>query len=327
MDNSTRSLLKNFQSEKKKRFCQASKFSWILSAILVLTFLNACSGLSDLNHSSETDSGNVLAVETFLADITCNIAGDRMNVDTLLPIVVDLHTYQPAPRDIIKVARSNIVVINGGGIEVFLSSLLENAGGTHVLITASDGLTATTGNDEFSQGDPHFWMDPIQVIQYTINIRDCLIKADPAGEQIYRQNADIYIQKLNGLDEWIKTQVEQIPVGDRKLITNHDSLGYFAKRYGFEVVGTLIPGLSSESIPTVRDMIELVDRINASGAKAIFLETGASTNLADQISGETDVTLVTDLFIGSLSQPNGPAPTYIEMMEYNVTRIVDVLKY
>ncbi|MFC2064861.1 metal ABC transporter substrate-binding protein [Chloroflexota bacterium] len=295
-----------------------------ISSIFVLIFLTSCSG--NIISKDPDEFGSVLAVETFLADIARNIVGDRMEVESLLPIGVDLHTYQPAPRDIIKVSRSTVLIINGGGIEAFLSSLLENAGGDHVLITASAGLTAAMGNDEFHHGDPHFWMDPILVIKYVEKIRDGLMEADPAGEQFYRENALAYIQQLNELDTWIKNEVEKIPLGDRKLITNHDSLGYFARRYGFEVVGTLIPGLSSEAVPTARDLVNLVEHINASGAKAIFMETGASTNLADQISGETDVILVTDLFIGSLSKADGPAATYIEMMEYNVTRIVETLK-
>jgi ABC-type Zn uptake system ZnuABC Zn-binding protein ZnuA len=296
----------------------------LFQTVVVMILLSGCSGSSTIQS---TTIGSVLVVETFLADMTQNVAGDRMVVETLLPIGVDLHSYQPSPRDVIKVSRSSVLVISGGGIEAgFLTSLLENAGGKHSLITASDGIAAITGSNEFPQGDPHFWLDPIQAIQYVENIRDGLIKADPDGEQSYRQNADNYIKELNDLDTWIKQQVDQIPIGDRKLITNHDSLGYFARRYGFEIIGSLIPGLSSEASPTARDLINLVEHINSSGAKAIFLETGVSTKLADQISSETNVTLVTDLYIGSLSQPDGPAPTYIEMMKYDVTRIVDALK-
>jgi len=296
----------------------------LISTTLLLILTTACSGIA-VNRPSVT--GSVLAVESFLADMTRNVAGDRMTVETLLPIGVDLHTYQPSPRDIIKVTNSSVVIINGGGIEAgFLTSLLENAGGDRPLITASDGIAAMSGSDEFPKGDPHFWMDPIQVIQYIKNIRDGLITFHPEGEQFYSQNADSYIQELNDLDAWIRQQVEQIPVGDRKLITNHDSLGYFARRYGFEVIGSLIPGLSSEAAPTAKDLSNLVDNIRSSGAKAIFLEKGVSTNLADQIMAETDVILVTDLYIGSLSEPDGLAATYIEMMKYNVSRIVDGLK-
>ena len=295
----------------------------IFQTAVAMILLSGCSGSSTIQS---TTIGSVLAVETFLADMTKNVVGDRMTVETLLPVGVDLHSYQPSPRDIIKVTKSSVIIISGGGIEGFLTSMLQNASTTPIMITASDGIVTLAGSSEFPQGDPHFWLDPIQAIQYVENIRDGLIRVDPGGEQVYRQNADNYIKELNDLDAWIKKQVELIPAENRKLITNHDSLGYFARRYGFEVIGSLIPGLSSESAPTAKDLINLVEHIKSSGAKVIFLETGVSTKLADQISGETDVKLVTDLYIGSLSQPNGPAATYIDMMKYDVTRIVDALK-
>jgi ABC-type Zn uptake system ZnuABC Zn-binding protein ZnuA len=296
-------------------------------SLLVICLLMACSGLPRQTATSVTDLPRILAVETFLGDITRHIVGDRLVVESLLPDNMDPHSYQPAPRDIIKVARSNVLIINGVGLETFLAPLLANAGGTRLVITSSAGLTPRTDpSGEHPKGDPHFWLDPNYVIKYVENIRDGLTQADPSGGQIYADNAATYILQLQALDGWIKDQVKQIPTDQRQLVTNHESLGYFAARYGFKVIGSIIPSLSSEAAPTAREIANLIDQIQISKAHAIFMETGSNLNLAEQISGETNAIIITDLYIHSVSDANGPAPTYIDMMKYNVTQIVNALK-
>ena len=289
--------------------------------------LTACSAFRGHGATPEPGMPKVLAVETFLAEITQNIAGDRLTVESLLPENTDPHSYQPAPRDIIKVSWSDVLIINGVGIESFLEPLLANAGGRRLVITASQGLTPRPDpSGEHPEGDPHFWLDPNNVIQYVKNIRDGLIEADPQGSTIYTNNAATYVTRLEELDAWIKEQVTKIPANQRQLVTNHDSLGYFAARYGFTIVGSIIPSVSSEADPTARQLANLIDQIRKSKAKAIFMETGSNLNLADQISGETKTRIVTDLYIHSISNANGLAPTYIEMMKYNVSQIVNALK-
>jgi len=298
---------------------------WII--ILVLPILAACSGQPLQTGTSSPALPKVVAVETFLADIVRNVAGDRLTVESLMPVNSDPHSYQPAPRDIIKVSHSNVLVINGAGLETFIQPLLENAGGSHLEITASDGLPPLPDpSGEHPDGDPHFWMDPNNVIRYVENIRDGLIQADPQGNQFYTDNASAYIVQLQLLDAWIVDQVAQIPPANRQLVTNHESFGYFAARYGFQVVGSVIPSISSESAPTARQMAHLIDQIRTSGARAIFIETGANKDLAAQISAETNVKLVANLYTASISDANGPAPTYIDMMKYNVGQIVNALR-
>jgi ABC-type Zn uptake system ZnuABC Zn-binding protein ZnuA len=272
----------------------------------------------------------VLAVETFLADITQNVAGDRLQVQSLLPIGVDPHAFEPTPGDVTRITDSPVIVVNGAGVEGWLQKTLENAGGKHAIITASNGLPKRNpGPGEIMDdplGDPHFWLDPVSVIHYVENIRDGLIQADPAGKQIYTRNADVYIAQLKDLDSWIKTQVAQIPPEQRLLVTNHESLGYFADRYGFKVVGSVIPSVSSEASPSAQQMADLVGRIRQSGAKAIFIEKGSNIQLADQVARETNSKVIDNLLTHSITDPHGSAPTYIEMMKYNTQTILDALK-
>jgi ABC-type Zn uptake system ZnuABC Zn-binding protein ZnuA len=265
----------------------------------------------------------LLAVESFLADIAQNVAGDRLAVDSLIQLGVDPHAYQPTPRDAAKVADCSVLIVNGAGIEAFLDPLLANAGGERLIITASAGLMPRPDpSGEHPQGDPHFWLDPNNVVKYVENIRNGLTQADPDGAAIYANNATAYIEQLKALDRWITQQVANVQPERRMLVTNHESLGYFADRYGFTVVGAVIPSVSTDASPTAQQMAALIAQIKATGAPAIFLEVGANPQLAQQIAAETGVKVVTDLYTHSLSAPDGPAPTYIEMMKYDVSRIV-----
>jgi len=264
----------------------------------------------------------VLAVESFLADIAQNVAGDRLTVETLIPLGVDPHAYQPTPRDAAKVADCNVLILNGAGLEAFLDPLLSNASG-QLVITASAGLTPRPDpQGEHPEGDPHFWLDPNNVIQYVENIRVGLSQVDPDGAAVYAANAAAYTEQLKALDQWITQQVANVQPERRLLVTNHESLGYFADRYGFTVVGAVIPSVSTDASPTAQQMADLITQIKATGAPAIFLEMGANPQLAQQIAAETGVKVVTDLYTHSLSAPDGPAPTYVDMLKYNVSQIV-----
>jgi ABC-type Zn uptake system ZnuABC Zn-binding protein ZnuA len=306
-------------------------------ALILAILLGGCQPAQPTPTSNSGGSGytiQVVAAETFLADIAQNVAGNRAKVDSLIPIGLDPHEFEPSPTDIVKIANCQVLIVNGAGLEGWLQRTLDNAGGKHIVVIASDGLKnrtpkpgelqPTAGNS--TEIDPHFWMDPINAIKYTENIRDGLIQADPAGENAYTQNATDYIAKLNDLDRWIKSQVNQIPSDRRLLVTNHDSLGYFADRYGFRIMGTIIPGFSSDASPSAQQMATLIDTIRKTHVQAIFLEKGSNTQLADQIAQETGVKVITDLYEHSVSPPGGPAPDYISMIKFNTQTIVDALK-
>ena len=273
----------------------------------------------------------VLAVETFLADMAQNVAGDRLKVDSLVPAGVDPHSFEPAPQDVARIADCQVLIINGAGLESWLQKVLDNAGGTRQVIVASAGLKSRTPGpgevvDADINGDPHFWLDPNNAGQYVENIRSGLTQADPAGKDSYLHNAQAYRSKLSDLDAWIKTQVALIPMDRRLLVTNHESLGYFADRYGFKVIGAIIPSVSTGSSPSAQQLAALVEHIKSTRAPAIFLETGANPELARQIAAETGVTVVTGLYTHSTTPPGGEAPDYISMMRHNVQAIVNALK-
>lgn len=273
----------------------------------------------------------VIAVESFLADIAQNVAGDRLHIETLMPIGADPHTFEPTPQDVRKLDDAQVIILNGAGFEVFLNRLLENVGSPKTIVEASAGLPSRIlrpdePHDADNPRDPHYWLDPTKTIRYVENIRAALVQADPAGAATYRANADAYIAKLNALDREIQTLVDEIPPANRKLVTDHDTFGYFADRYGFELVGMLVPSMTTADAASAQQLAELVNRIRASGAQAIFLEQSANPAVADTVASDTGVRVVTGLYTHSLSEPNGPAPTYLKMLEYDARTIADALK-
>jgi len=290
--------------------------------ILLLFALTAC---SEQTTSLRTSAPTILASATFLADITRHIAGGQLMVESLLPIGADPHAFEPTPQDAAKISESKLIIINGAEYEHFLEPLLENAGGEHTVIDASAGITPRTDPKNEHSIDPHMWLDPNNVILYAENIREALTHFEPQGAAVYKSNADAYISELKNLDTWIVEQVDQIPAGKRLLVTNHEAFGYFAERYGFEVVGTVIESFSSVASPSAQQLAELTDQIKSSGAPAIFLDEVENPALAQQIADETGVRVVTDLHLESLTA-GAPAATYIDMMKYNVTQIVNALK-
>lgn len=305
--------------------------------LLAALFLTACGSAS----TGSDDAVKVLASTTFLADIAQNVAGDRLTVESLLPVGADPHAYQAAPSDVAKIAESDLLILNGVEYEHFIEPLLENAGGERLVIEATAGLephameehgdedhavvAESADGHEHEAGDPHMWLDPNLVVRYVENIRDGLIQADPAGEQVYKSNADAYIAQLKDLDAWIVKQVNTIPEERRLLVTNHEAMGYFAERYGFTVVDTILPSFSSEASASAQEIAASIELVKDSDAPAIFLGDIENTDLADQIAAETGVKVVNDLHLESLTD-GAPAATYIDMMKHNVTQIVYGLK-
>ena len=298
----------------------------ICKSIFVVTtlstlFLTGC-GSSPKSIDSRL---KVLTSTTFLADIAQNVAGERVQVDALLPIGMDPHAYQAAPADVAKIAESNLLILNGLEYEHFIESLLENAGGERLIIEATADLSPREDSGSEHSVDPHMWLDPNLVITYVKNIRAGLIQIDTEGAETYKTNADAYIAHLKELDAWIVEQVNTIPAERRLLVTNHEALGYFAERYGFEVVGAVISSMSTDAGTSAKEMSTLIEQIKSAGAPAIFLGEVENSDLANQIAAETNAKVVNDLYLESLTA-GAPAATYIDMMKHNVSRIVDALK-
>jgi ABC-type Zn uptake system ZnuABC Zn-binding protein ZnuA len=299
----------------------------VMPALLILPAILAACTPSPLDNEQTTPI-KVVAVESFLADITHNVAGERVTVVSLIDAGMDPHTFEPTPRDIITISESRLLIVNGGGLENWLPKMIDLKSISIPVIEASSGITPRIPSSAELVDepiDPHFWLDPVNVITYVRNIRDALIEMDPAGRSDYKRNADQYMVQLDDLNTWITSQVSLISPENRLLVTNHESFGYFTDRYGFKIIGTIIPSVSTGFTPTALQLTELIQKIKYAHVTAIFLEAGSNPELAQTIAAETGVTIVTGLLTHSLTGPDGPADTYINMMKYDTQLIVDAL--
>jgi zinc/manganese transport system substrate-binding protein len=274
----------------------------------------------------------VVATTSFLRDIAQNVAGSRFTVGQLIPNGVDPHEFDPTPAEVTAAVRSDLLIVNGANLEGTLATTLRNAGGHHATVVASAGLTprvpkpGEAAPEHAGEPDPHFWLDPMLVIRYTENIRDAFVKADPSHAATYQANAAAYVAKLRRLDAWTRAQVATLPPAARLLVMDHLSHGYFADRYGFRIVGAVIPSVSTGDTVGAQQLAQLVKTIETTGVKAIFVELGENPDLARQIAAEAHVKVVTDLLDHSLTATDGPAPTYLAMTRYDVNLIVGALK-
>jgi ABC-type Zn uptake system ZnuABC Zn-binding protein ZnuA len=317
-----------------------------LAIALALSLLLILTGCTPTAPTAGEDDLRVLAVTTITGDVVKAVAGDHITVSVFLPPGADPHSFEASPRDIALLADADLIFASGAGLEEFLTPLLENAKPQAVLISLSDDLElieADSHEDEHEDegeehegeehegeehahegGDPHTWLDPHNVSLWTESIERALAELDPANAEAYAANAEAYRQELAALDEWIAAQVAHIPADRRKLVSDHTSLTYFAARYGFELVGAVIPGYSTTAEPSAQELARLEDTIRAAGVRAIFVEEEGNPRLAQRVAQDTGAEIVR-LYIGSLSAPGGPASTYLDLMRYNVSAIVSGL--
>jgi ABC-type Zn uptake system ZnuABC Zn-binding protein ZnuA len=292
--------------------------------IVILVFILCACG-----STTPVVSGNkvrILATTTIVGDIVSQVGGDNIDLTILMPVGSDPHDFQPRPKDAASISNAQIIFSSGGGLEGFLKPMLDATGATSKLMEVSTGITLLPlpGSNQ-STGDPHTWMDPNNVIIWTQNIASTLSAADPAKREAYMVNAKTYSNSLHELDDWIRTEVAQIPTKNRLLVSDHAVLGYFAERYGFKQEGTITGSFSSDAAPSAKEIASLEDIIRQMGVKAIFVSEAINQPLADQIATDTGIKAIW-IYHASLSSPSGPARSYLEFMRYNVKVIVEALK-
>ena len=279
-------------------------------------------------ESAEARTVSVVTTTNIMADWVENIGGGNVNVFSLLPAGADPHTFQPGAQDVAKVSDADLVLSVGLGLEAaWLHDLLENAARDESAIVE---LGEIVDPIEFAQGhageveDPHFWFDPPRVKLAVNDIAARLSMLDPDRGDTYSANASAYNARLDELHAWSEQQAGTVPEDRRLLVTSHDSFGYFANLYGFEVVGVVLSG-TTDVEPSAGDLAELVEEVEEYGVPAVFGETTVSERLASTVASESGAELVR-LYSGSLGLEGSGAETYIEMIRTNVGRIVEALK-
>ena len=280
--------------------------------------------------SQDSEPGlRLVTTSNIVADWARQVGGDRVQVFALLPLGADPHTFQPGARDVTRIAEADLVLSVGLGLEAgWLKDLLENAAADPSRVVALGEAIEPLPFDDPEEGpfDPHFWFDPLRVQQAVTEIAVRLSAIDPDGGSAYEANAKAYNKELDGLHAWIGERVALLPRERRRLVTSHDSYQYFADRYGFDIVGTVMLGVTTEREPSAAEMTRLVDEVRKQDVAAVFTETTMSDRLARTVADETGVQVVSELYTGSLGTPDTGADTYVGMMRTDVEIMVDALK-
>jgi ABC-type Zn uptake system ZnuABC Zn-binding protein ZnuA len=268
----------------------------------------------------------IVATTNIVGDVVSRVGGDRIALTTLTNVGVDPHSYVPTPADTAALHDAHAVFANGAGLEEFLAEMLDSAGGDAVEIHVSEELDLQGAEDahDHEGGDSHVWFDVQNVIRWVEAIEEALVTLDPTNTEAYQANADAYVRQLEELDTWVVAQVATIPSTSRKFVTNHPAFGYLAERYGLEQVGAVYP-ISPSSEPSAQDLAALEEAIHEHGAPAVFTESTVNPKLAEQVAQDTGVKLV-PLYTGSLGGPGSGVESYIELIRYDVTAIVEALK-
>ena len=270
----------------------------------------------------------VVATFSVLGDFVQVIAGNNVALTTMVGPDSNTHEFEPAPSDNVKLADADLIIENGLGFEAWLDNLYTASGSKAVRIVASEGITPREMDENGQkEADPHIWQNPLNAIQMVKNVEAALSKADAAHADGYRKNAAAYIKQLQGLDAEVSAEVDKLSKDQRKIVTSHDALGYFAERYGFEVIGSVIQSLSTEAgEPSAQDIARLVDNIKATGAKAIFLESMANPALIESVANEAGVEIGPELYTDALGAKGSAGATYLEAMRHNAQGIVRTLR-
>ncbi|MBA2718862.1 MAG: zinc ABC transporter substrate-binding protein [Chloroflexi bacterium] len=276
------------------------------------------------NHAATPgpNAVKVVTTTTVFADIVQNVGGSRVAASSIIPPGVGPEDYEPKPDDAKKLTDAGLIVSNGVGLDDFLNDLLASGtGGRTPHVVLGDGIPVITVDGE---ANPHFWLDPELVSEhYLPAIAAKLSELDPDGKAVFDANVASYRARLATLDAELRAQIATIPAANRKLVTFHDAFPYFARHFGFEMVGVILHNVGQE--PSASDLAALVETVKAAGAKAVFSEAQFNPNLTATLAREAGVaTVVTTLYNDAL----GPAPadTYVGLMRWNVDQIVPALK-
>jgi ABC-type Zn uptake system ZnuABC Zn-binding protein ZnuA len=290
----------------------------------ILIFIGAMAALALVACGSDSSSSSgqptVVASTTQVADLARNVAGDRADVVGILAANSDPHDYEPKPSDAESLADADLVLESGGDVDLWMGDIVDSSGTDAPVVSLIDSVQTIEGEDET---DPHWWQDPRNAVLAVDEIRDQLIAVDPEGRSTYERNATRYTDEITALDRKVAACYRQVPEAERKLVTSHDALGYYARRYGIDVVGSTIPALTTQAQPSAGETAQLVDLIRSEHVNAVFPEVGVSTALEQAVADETGAEIGGELYADSLGPEGSAGATYLGALAANTDTLVD----
>jgi zinc/manganese transport system substrate-binding protein len=273
---------------------------------------------------AQAETLNVVASFTVLGDVVAKVGGEHVHVTNLVGPNGDPHEFEPSPADAKHLKAARVTFVSGEGLEGWMDRLITASGYKGKPVTVSEGIaTRTMEEDGQTVTDPHVWNSPVNVKVWVANIEQALSAADPADAASFKTNAEAYLKTLEGLDAYAHSKFDHVSADRRKVLTSHDAFGYFGREYGISFLAPL--GLSTETEASAAQVAKLIEQIKAEGVKTYFLENSNDPRLVKQIAKATGAEPGGELYVESLSDAKGPAPTYEKMFRYNVDRIATAI--
>ncbi|RJT55737.1 metal ABC transporter substrate-binding protein [Rahnella variigena] len=268
---------------------------------------------------------DAVASFSILGDIVQEVGGEHVKVTTLVGPDGDPHSFEPSPKDSKAINASDVVFVSGLGLEGWIDRLVTASGYKGHLVTASEGVNSRKMEEDGKQiTDPHAWNSMANGVIYATNVMNALIKADPEDADYFRQRGTAYIEQLQKLDAWAKTEFTGIPQSKRKVLTSHDAFGYFGQEYHVSFMAPV--GFSTEAEASASGVASLIKQIKAEKVKTYFIENQTDPRLVKQIAAASGAQPGGELYPEALSGPQGPATTYIKAFKHNVETIVASMK-
>jgi ABC-type Zn uptake system ZnuABC Zn-binding protein ZnuA len=312
----------------------------VLAICCCLIILGGCERTGP--NQAQRNKLQVATTINIISDWVKAVGADKVNVHSLVSPDSDIHTFEPGAGEVTKLADADVIFAVGLGLEAgWLNSLIENASieSSSIVRLAEyvepihwDGHDKDSGHAKHQNAgehkpgetDPHFWMDPIRVQKAVSEISDVLTLLDPENSEFYSKNANSYNSTIQSLHKWAAIELSKVPESKRYLVTSHESLGYFANRYEFEIIGSLVPALTTEREPTPKEITDLINAINDYQLTVIFTEIAEYSKLGEAISKETG-TRIARVNSGSLGRKGSETESYLKLFETIVNTIVEFL--
>ncbi len=268
----------------------------------------------------------MVATTVQITALTKEVADNKVQVRGIVPAGADAHEFEPTASDLAAIEDASLILRHGIGLDDWLDDTLK-AGSRAKIMTVTTGITPHKGEEGGKLlDDPHVWHDPDNDKVMVDNIASALAGVDPSNKTTYEANASRYGAKLYETRSQVQAIINEIPPENRKLVTNHDALGYFAWAFGLEIVGAVIPSLSTQSEPSAKDPADLLETIRREKVKAIFAESSVNAKLATTLAKDAGVKIVDDLYGDSLGDQGSGADTVDGMLLANANKIAAALK-
>ena len=293
----------------------------MLGAAVVGALVLAGCGIA--SSGAQKDRPLVLTTFTVLADIAQNVAGDHLEVASLTKAGAEIHGYEPTPRDIAAASEADLVLDNGLGLEAWFAQFVDSVDVPHVVVSEGVEVMDITGDVDAGKPNPHAWMSPLNVQVYVENMVEAFSQLDPEHAEDYAAQGAEYTAQLQEVHDDLVTELETVPEEQRSLVTCEGAFSYLARDVGLSE--QYIWPVNAEQQATPQQIAAVIDHVDAQDVPAVFCESTVSDAPMQQVVEATDAQLGGTLYVDSLSAPDGPVPTYLDLLHHDADTIVEAL--